>query len=231
MEKDSSFNQDLPKGDEVNASEIRIKRVYGHFNIKDIEKEAFHEQEFMENIFEKKKNPLRNVRKLKNFHNEHQKKIPVDNSETQSLSSGQSRPMGAHQTGLKPKVFDCQYCHKKFTTRPVRDCHEKWHLGDRDFKCQFCPKRFFYPSSRRYHEKSHTAEKHFQCRFCPMKFFYKLEKQMHETRDHIERPTKINKKTHEGINKNHCQFCRKKLATKGWKTRHEKQCKQDKSNS
>ena len=43
-------------------------------------------------------------------------------------------------TGDKP--FECQICHRSYTTKSILLWHMKRHTGEKPHKCDLCPMRF-----------------------------------------------------------------------------------------
>ncbi|XP_031621086.1 zinc finger protein 845-like isoform X2 [Contarinia nasturtii] len=81
----------------------------------------------------------------------------------------------------QPKLFTCTICSKAFTTKSLRNIHEKSHNAVRSHLCDECGRGFRSARNLKLHKESsmHVAEALFQCPDCPHKCYRKDQLKRH----------------------------------------------------
>lgn len=72
------------------------------------------------------------------------------------------------------KSFECNWCHRRFTSEQRLQKHVRVHTNNKPFQCQICLKKFNQKMSLQTHKSIHTGEKPYRCSQCIMKFRLKL---------------------------------------------------------
>ena len=85
-----------------------------------------------------------------------------------------------NEVHLRLAKYPCEFCNKAFTTKNVRDSHQRIHTGERPFHCQMCQKTFKSLSQLGVHKRIHSDKKPFQCKYCDMAFKFKQRLISHE---------------------------------------------------
>ncbi|CAG5043651.1 unnamed protein product [Parnassius apollo] len=126
--------------------------------------------------------------------------------------------------------FECDYCGKEFSMKPLLKRHLKLHSIDRPFICPKCPKRYTRQDQLLEHMKRHNKVKTHICTYCNKGFF-----QLCSLKDHLRVHTKEapylcsecgksfssnsnlrqHMNRHTGIKPFACTFCPKAFTTKG----------------
>ncbi|XP_063701551.1 zinc finger protein 182-like [Culicoides brevitarsis] len=81
--------------------------------------------------------------------------------------------------------FECEICHKTFTTRDNLRFHEASHSDARPFSCKICPATFKTKKTLGVHMKSHRAPE-YECPVCERGFVTNQLMRNHVTRLHPE---------------------------------------------
>lgn len=88
-----------------------------------------------------------------------------------------------------PAIFICDYCGKKYRSRPQLKNHIIWiHMNIRPHQCQWCEKRFYTPARLAEHSVVHTRERNFECDICGAKLVSKMAAVYHRRRHTGEKP-------------------------------------------
>lgn len=88
-----------------------------------------------------------------------------------------------------PSTFECDYCHKCYSTRPQLKNHILWiHLDHRPHQCSFCGKRFYTAARLTEHTVVHTRARNFECDICGAKLVSKSAALYHRRRHTGEKP-------------------------------------------
>ncbi|XP_053684900.1 zinc finger protein 436-like [Sabethes cyaneus] len=96
-----------------------------------------------------------------------------------------------------PKVWACEVCQKKYTSKNLLDEHMNMHSGKRPFKCPHCPKDFASKYTLAAHMKIHQdRERVFNCKECGKGFYNQSNLLQHE-------------KIHTGVRDYACTECEK----------------------
>ncbi|XP_055530475.1 zinc finger protein 431-like isoform X2 [Wyeomyia smithii] len=96
-----------------------------------------------------------------------------------------------------PKVWGCEVCQKKYSSKNLLDEHMNMHSGKRPFKCSHCPKDFASKYTLAAHTKIHQdRERVFNCRECGKGFYSQSNLLQHE-------------KIHTGVRDYACSDCEK----------------------
>ncbi|CAK1582978.1 unnamed protein product [Parnassius mnemosyne] len=126
--------------------------------------------------------------------------------------------------------FECDYCGKDFSMKPLLKRHLKLHSIDRPYICSKCPKRYTRQDQLLEHMKRHNKVKTHICTYCNKGFF-----QLCSLKDHLRVHTKEapylcsecgksfssnsnlrqHMNRHTGIKPFACTFCPKTFTTKG----------------
>jgi len=77
------------------------------------------------------------------------------------------------------KRFSCDICHKTFLRGENLNIHKRTHSGLKPFKCSICGKGFSQPSNVKKHEKTHSKFKEYQCAICLKAFKIKCSLKAH----------------------------------------------------
>ncbi|XP_055622233.1 zinc finger protein 845-like [Toxorhynchites rutilus septentrionalis] len=96
-----------------------------------------------------------------------------------------------------PKVWSCEVCQKKYSSKNLLDDHMNMHSGRRPFKCDMCPKDFASKYTLAAHLKTHQErERVFSCKECGKGFYSQNNLIQHE-------------KIHTGVRDYVCPDCGK----------------------
>lgn len=74
-------------------------------------------------------------------------------------------------TGQKP--FPCEFCEKRFVTKPQLNQHVMTHSGQKPFVCELCAKTFNTKYNFQVHERVHKGDKCHICQICKKGFLEK----------------------------------------------------------
>nr|XP_019527096.2 zinc finger protein 761-like [Aedes albopictus] len=96
-----------------------------------------------------------------------------------------------------PKVWSCEVCEKKYSSKNLLDEHMNMHSGKRPFKCSLCPKDFASKYTLTAHMKIHQdRERLYSCKECGKGFYSQNNLIQHE-------------KIHSGVRDYRCPDCGK----------------------
>lgn len=76
--------------------------------------------------------------------------------------------IGAIKDTKKSKKFECNYCHKTYTTKSILRKHQNRHV--KDFQCTECDKQFDSQDLLDKHMKLHAGYRPFSCTHCANSF-------------------------------------------------------------
>lgn len=68
------------------------------------------------------------------------------------------------------KSFECNFCHRRFTSKERLQKHERVHTNNKPFQCHICLKKYNQRLSLQVHKSVHTGEKPYLCSQCMMQF-------------------------------------------------------------
>ena len=77
------------------------------------------------------------------------------------------------QSALKPttnQLFNCEVCHKRFSTKMTMNEHVQTHTAEKLFNCKQCNKKFSNKSNLNVHTTTHTGKKNFLMRYAAKVF-------------------------------------------------------------
>ena len=136
------------------------------------------------------------------------------------------------------KIFNCNICHRSYSTKGNLNLHMRVHDDLKGFKCNICFKNFQSQNDIKKHYRIHTGEKPFSCQICDKKFVQKIQLIQHEATHSKIKSFKCSIcpegrffKTKKGLKehmvfhfepKYSCSHCDYKTHTKSNLTRHEK---------
>ncbi|XP_050079635.1 zinc finger protein 623-like [Anopheles maculipalpis] len=170
------------------------------------------------------------------------------NSQASKLSCDQCDATFAKQSALdlhrkthpsvKNKVWHCELCDKKYTSKAFFEVHMNKHAGLRPFKCTVCSKDFSSKYALAVHLKTHYERpRTFVCKECGNAFYSRHNLVQHERTHRAEREyecgdcgkkffTQHNLNVHKVIHSNNkafaCPQCGKKFARKAEFRDHER---------
>ena len=90
------------------------------------------------------------------------------------------------------KPFECDICHKRYSSRQSLRNHKRIHTDQYPFKCGICDKGFYNCAILKIHKRIHTGEKPFECNFCGKKSTKKSNMKRHERTHTGEKPFECN---------------------------------------
>lgn len=70
----------------------------------------------------------------------------------------------------KVRNFECDICHKKYTSKDVLRKHKKIHGVNRKFPCSKCDKGFDIQGDLEKHEEVHSGGRPYACLYCSNTF-------------------------------------------------------------
>ena len=73
-------------------------------------------------------------------------------------------------TFMRPALFCCSKCDKRFTRADNWKTHERIHTGEKPFSCSKCDKKFTNSCNLKTHERIHNDERPFSCSQCKKAF-------------------------------------------------------------
>ena len=88
------------------------------------------------------------------------------------------------------KLFNCQICHRSYSSKYSLNRHMKVHDESKAFKCDVCLKLFSTKEELKDHYRTHTGEKPFACQICDKKFARKSDLVRHQATHRDDRPFK-----------------------------------------
>ena len=92
------------------------------------------------------------------------------------------------------KYFECDVCHRRYSTKGNLKKHMNIHNDSKRFKCDVCLKGFHQKINLTMHYRNHTGEKPFSCHICDRKFAVKSALVRHQA-------------THSEIKSFKCSIC------------------------
>ena len=95
---------------------------------------------------------------------------------------------------LTEKLFKCQICDKRYSSKKSLNQHMNIHDKSKGFKCDVCFKVFPYRSKLKTHYRTHTGVKPFACQACDRKFALKGDLVRHQA-------------THSDVRSFKCSIC------------------------
>lgn len=113
--------------------------------------------------------------------------------------------------GERPRVHECDICHKTFKDKFVLNTHKKTHSGEKAHKCPMCDYACNNMTYMRQHVLNHTHQLQFKCHFCYRGFVSDEGLQLHINKLHANEP-RIYK----------CDICGKISTSKGNLRQHQK---------
>ncbi|ESO06795.1 hypothetical protein HELRODRAFT_110871 [Helobdella robusta] len=137
----------------------------------------------------------------------------------------------------KDEMFECEICHKTYTTAYYLRIHAKWHKLTNPKSCSYCTKRFDDDSELHEHLMLHAKDYPHKCSTCDKMFKKKVYLKCHMRLHTGEKPYKCkfcdkgfrvcssladHLKVHTGKRPYQCSFCNKKFAQRANWITHEK---------
>ncbi|XP_058054974.1 zinc finger protein 502-like [Anopheles bellator] len=136
------------------------------------------------------------------------------------------------------KLWSCQMCNKKYTTKNLLEVHMNSHTGERPYKCSICAKDFSSKYVMAVHMKTHNDRvRSFECKLCGSSFYSRNNLSQHERTHFDKRDYKctdcgkgflsqhnlnVHKIIHAGVKPFTCRTCGKSFARKGEIVDHER---------
>ncbi|CAH0555594.1 unnamed protein product [Brassicogethes aeneus] len=96
------------------------------------------------------------------------KTVSVENPEV--LSTEDATEVLAPPPVEKPRNFECDVCHKKYTSKDILRKHRKTHGLDKNFFCDSCKKGFDTQVEMDKHNKLHVGYRPHSCKYCANSF-------------------------------------------------------------
>lgn len=90
--------------------------------------------------------------------------------------------------GERPRVHECDICHKTFRDKFVLNTHKKTHSGEKKHKCPMCEYACNNMTYMRQHVLNHTNQLQFKCHFCYRGFLTDDDLQAHINKLHANEP-------------------------------------------
>ncbi|XP_065161456.1 zinc finger protein 846-like isoform X2 [Atheta coriaria] len=82
-----------------------------------------------------------------------------------------------------PRTYECDVCHKYYSTKSALNGHKRIHSGER-YICHICGKKSIQKGAHNVHMKMHTGERSFICELCGKDFLRKDVLATHMRRTH-----------------------------------------------
>ncbi|XP_049548952.1 zinc finger protein 27 [Anopheles darlingi] len=134
-----------------------------------------------------------------------------------------------HTHDSNPKQWECDVCHKSFTTKYFLKKHNRLHTGEMPYTCGICNKSFTFQQSYHKHLLYHSDEKPHACTVCGRAFKELSTLHNHERIHSGEKPFAcetcgkrfrqrvsclIHQRIHSGIMPYYCTGCDKRFRYK-----------------
>ncbi|KAL7044071.1 hypothetical protein ACKWTF_001762 [Chironomus riparius] len=114
-----------------------------------------------------------------------------------------------HQKVCSLKIFECDYCTKRYSTKHQLQAHILFELGITGFSCEACGKKCKTISDLKIHQNTHTGLRPYLCTLCEKSFKTPAARSSHMEKHLLE----------EGIT---CEICNAKLTNRTLYQRHKR---------
>ena len=131
----------------------------------------------------------------------HTEEKPFECDVCHKLFSSQSNLRGHWSIHKEDRPFLCFICGQAFKAKSNLQKHIMRHLGDKRFTCTTCGKQFVTSTDLRRHHRVHSSEKRFLCDLCPKGFKDGTSLSRHMF-------------CHSGLKNHLCTFCGEAFARK-----------------
>lgn len=190
----SNFSEICSKS-EGKTNEEKKKLLLQSPNLKKHQKDKHETEDQTMNNFFKKSNFTRAIKKLKLVASKDEIKYTSEMTDgivyqrcsiCRRLLQNHIVIMEQHTNShLENRPYKCDYCDKRFLTKPDSNRHMRTHADKRMFPCKYCPQKFLYSPARATHMRLHTGLKIYRCQHCLKKFHDYRDMYHHTIKKHI----------------------------------------------